>query len=321
MSLLSIQGIGCITPWGNGIHAVYEKSNKPNERMTSYVNDYDPNIFLKYRGIKHISKSAKMAISSTWLALQDCNDDYKDWNTEKVGVFVGNSLSYLNEVYEFLDVSYEEGADYVSPRKFSNTVLNNIPGWISIVFGIQGINKIIQTGVTSSIDAIEIASMYLNNGMIDHAIIIGVEEIGQPVMDSNCHTHSDNLTEASISMVLSREEKETKYGYVELLETWQNYEFNEQEYSEKLLEVIKINCEDLDYIYYGSGNMIDIITANVLKEHTSVHNICNNLGNSLAVLPLMKILLALKEKGNNLIVEANQIGNKGVMAVHSKGGV
>ncbi|KMK76756.1 beta-ketoacyl synthase N-terminal-like domain-containing protein [Alkalihalobacillus pseudalcaliphilus] len=314
MSKVSIQGIGCVTPWGNEINQVYQSWIQGNIE-TYNVADFEPSKYFKYKGIKHISKTTKMALSSTWLALQDYAGDYRAWDKERVGVFVGNSIGYLNEVYEFLDVAYEQGADFVSPKKFTNTVLNNIPGWVSIVFGIKGINLLLQNGVTSSLDAIEAASMYLNNHVIDYAIVIGADETKGPILENNIDKKFNIISESSVSFVLSREEINSNYGYLEVLDTWQDYKINEKDYFTKINKVL--SGKTFEHAFYGSGNFLDTCSPSILNDYArETSNTYSVFGNTLSVSSLIKAMLALKKQGNHIVLDANQIGNKGLMAVY-----
>ena len=56
-----------------------------------------------------------------------------------------------------------------------SSVLNNISGWASIVYGITGLNSTVISGNLSGIDALKMAVSYINNNVIDVAIVTAVE--------------------------------------------------------------------------------------------------------------------------------------------------
>lgn len=317
-----ITGIGCISPWGDDPSSFVENF-KTETTQLNLINEFDIKNYIKRRGLRTLPKSTKMAIASTKLALDDSkNTLVENWNEERTGVFVGNSMSYLNNINDFLQDVYKGGPDLVSPLKFPNTVLNNISGWVSIVYNIKGINSTVNTGNTSGIDAIIQAKSYIENGIIDKAIVIAVEDIEQGVLHNETKTLGDNskFTEIAITIILEKSEgNKDAYGTIHDANSCMEHTFQDGVINKNVSEFIK-KSEDVNNVIFGSGNRIDSSIYQFLKETDNEFNIENPypyVGLTYSVSGMIKLLISLFRNGQTLIIETNENGNNGCLLIES----
>jgi 3-oxoacyl-[acyl-carrier-protein] synthase II len=70
-----------------------------------------------------------------------------------------------------------EGAQYVNPALFSNTVINSPASQVSLRFKIKGLNATIATGWTASLEALRYAFDFLRQGRLKVVLAGGVEEM------------------------------------------------------------------------------------------------------------------------------------------------
>lgn len=317
-----ITGIGCISPWGDDLSSFFKNLKEENTQIKQ-INDFDIKKYIKRKGLRTLPKSTKMAIASTKLALDDPrNTLLENWDAERTGVFVGNSMSYLNNINDFLQDFYTDGADVVSPLKFPNTVLNNISGWVSIIYNIQGINSTVNTGNTSGIDAIIQAKSYIETGIIDKAIVIAVEDIQQGVLHNESKLLEDRnkITEMAITIILEKEqERQENYATICDVESWMEHTYQDGKINENLGKFIK-ELETVDNIILGSGNKVDSNILQFLKENNSDINVENTFpdtGISYSVSGMIKLLMAIFRTGQTLIIETNETGNNSFMLVEN----
>ncbi|MBE1555098.1 beta-ketoacyl synthase N-terminal-like domain-containing protein [Sporosarcina limicola] len=328
MGEIAITGIGCITPWGDEISSLSKALiMKTQNNSINQVEDFDVKRYIMKKGLRSLQKSTQMALASTQLALKDAQHDLKDNEHDRLGVFVGNSMSYLNNISDFLDDVYEVGAELVSPIKFPNTVLNNISGWVSIVFDAKGVNNTVNSGNTSSLDALLLAKNYIENGIIDKAIVVGVEEINLGVLHNefNGGLPDRKMTEASITLILEKSDLQNNkvYGYLDDIFSWQEHTFNEKDYAYNLEKILsKITSTTIREVYFGSSNSCDKVTENEVKkmygDDTDQYNISSHIGISYAVSGFIKVVLSLLNDGKKIIIETNETGNKSVLSIESK---
>lgn len=328
MSKLEITGIGCITPWGDTAFSLNNGSVTKDKNMINQVKEFNIKEYIVKKGLRTLQKSTQMAIASTQLAIEDAGYNQEDWNSERVGVFVGNSMSYLNNIMDFLDDAYVDGAGLVSPIKFPNTVLNNISGWVSIVFDAKGVNTTVNSGNTSGVDALLLAKNYIDNGIIDTAIVVGVEAIDVGILhnESNFELVDQKMTEASISLVLEKSEFQSKkvYGHLDNVYSWQEHTYNEESYINNLNKrIAKINLNSIEEFYFGSYNKLDKVTEKEIRlkygKEINGYNTSLQIGKTFAVSGLIKIVLSLFNEGKKLIIETNETGNQSVISIMAKG--
>jgi len=316
-----IKGIGCITPWGDIVDDVIQ-NYKVNSFDTNMVKDFNIKNYIKRKGLRTLPKSTKMAIASTELALKDLElTGCEKLPKERIGVFVGTSLSYVNNIQDFLEPTYEKNANSVSPIKFPNTVLNNVSGWVSIVFGIEGINSTVNNGNMSGIDAFIQAQSYLESNVIDRAIVITVDDIDKAIIHNknNSKNQSGKMTESSITFILEKSQTVSRsYGAIKNIVSWMTPYVS----MERLHDVVYTSLRDnplIDHVLLGSVN------GNDEKVEMELNNIYQGeltrsstyLGDALSLSTFYKVMIALYSSQNSLIIETNIIGNQGVFEVES----
>ncbi len=316
-----IKGIGCITPWGDIVDDIIQ-NYKVNSNDTNVVEDFNLQNYIKRKGLRTLPKSTKMAIASTELALRDLElAGCEQLPKERIGVFVGTSLSYVNNIQDFLEPAYEKNANSVSPIKFPNTVLNNVSGWVSIVFGIEGINSTVNNGSMSGVDAIIQAQSYLESNVIDRAIIITVDDIDKAIIHNktNSKQQNDKMTESSITFILEKSETVLgSYGAIKNIVSWMTPYVS----MERLHNVVSTSLRDnpfIDHILWGSENEND---EKVEMELTNIYQgeltrTSTYLGDALSLSSFYKVMIALYSGQNSLIIETNNMGNQGVFEIES----
>lgn len=147
----------------------------PNPNSTTILGIIENELkeFENNPAFKRYSKAMLLGIKAAQEAVETSNIDL---SSKRVGLFVGTAIGSLSEEgFQKSIIAMEE-----DPKKmlshfihFSNH--HSITSTIGENLGIKGIEKTISTGCTSSLEAIEIALMYLNSGKIDVAIVGGVD--------------------------------------------------------------------------------------------------------------------------------------------------
>ncbi|MDD5155649.1 MAG: beta-ketoacyl-[acyl-carrier-protein] synthase family protein [Candidatus Omnitrophica bacterium] len=141
------------------------------------IKDFRPQDFLGDKGLRTLDRSTKLANSAAKLALEDAGLEITESNTNDTGVAIGTTLGSVNSISEFDKEAMREGAHYVSPALFPNTVINSPASQVSIRFNIRGFNTVISTGFTSSLDAINYGADFIRLGRAKIVLAGGVEEL------------------------------------------------------------------------------------------------------------------------------------------------
>ena len=214
--------------------------------------------YSSHKGLRRLPKATQNAIVS---AISCIGDSLNSEEKEKLGVFVGTSLSYVEHGLQFMSEAYRTSPRLVSPLMFPNTVLNSISGWISIVLGSNSINTTINTGQNSGIDTIKVASEFLNFGIIDKALVVITEELSEAIIESDLCS-SESYGEETIALLLTlNSEDESEY---EITEIYSRY-LTEDSYRTKL-EELNADSKKTDFLFI---NDIDLES----KKEKSLRNL------------------------------------------------
>lgn len=282
--------------------------------------DFDIKKYIKYKGLRSLTKATNLAIASISDAINDAGVKYNQHRPERIGVFVGSTLNPTDGALHFMSDVYETTADFVSPLKFSSTVLNNISGWASIVYGITGVNSTVISGNLSGIDALKMATEYINNNVIDVAIVTAVEGNEEnSIYHLGNNIHNVKTITGAVTVII--EKNEDSYASIEKIYSFQHYEENREKIILKLEEEMK-NKQFNNIIYGSSNNNDELISAylrnSMVSQDINIINTAESIGTSNALSGFLKLITALELKEKTLIVETNEIGTDSILKINSK---
>ncbi|MFA5275904.1 MAG: beta-ketoacyl-[acyl-carrier-protein] synthase family protein [Candidatus Omnitrophota bacterium] len=190
-----ITGLGVISPNATGKDAFWaalEKgisgikpvslfdTSRYKTKAAGEIKNFIPQYFLGEKGLRTLDRTTKLAASATKLALDDARLDINEDNCRKIGVSLGTALGSIKSITDFDKEALTEGARYVNPALFPNTVINSPASQISIKFNIKGFNATVSTGFCASLDAVIFALDQIRLGRINAVLAGGVEELCLP---------------------------------------------------------------------------------------------------------------------------------------------
>jgi 3-oxoacyl-[acyl-carrier-protein] synthase II len=177
MSDIVITGMGIISPIGIGWESfckgleegrsglspltLFEYSQNPPP-LVGQVAGFDPEPYLGNRGIRHFDRTALMVTSAAKMALGSAG--WEKYPSEEAGVVLGSTFGVIDSIADFDTVALKEGANYVNPMSFPNTVINAAASRISIACDAKGLCSTISTGEGSALDAFIYACEFLSWG-------------------------------------------------------------------------------------------------------------------------------------------------------------
>ena len=313
--ILNIIGVGKVLP--RKISADSIKSEVEIEGVNE-PECFDINEYIKYKGLRSLTKATKLAIASISEAINDAGEKYNQHSSERIGVFVGSTLNPTDAAFHFMSDVYEVSADFVSPLKFSSTVLNSISGWASIVFGITGLNSTVISGNVSGIDALKIAMEYINNNVIDIAIVTAVEGNEESSI-YHLGNNTSNVKTVTGAITIIIEKNEDSYASITKVHSFQHYEKNNE------ITVLNLEKElkngQFNNLIYGSTNSNDELISDYLKKNMvsneiKIINASKSMGTSNSLAGFLKLITSLELEGETLIIETNEIGNNSILRIN-----
>ncbi len=127
------------------------------------------------RTAKRSTRYAQFAIAAAYLAIQDAGLPLHKLNSERVGVFLGNSIGGVDVLEEQIAILHEKGLHRLNPFTAATAYPQSAANQMAIEFKIEGPTLTIATGCPAGINSIEVAIQQIHKGEIDCAIVGGTE--------------------------------------------------------------------------------------------------------------------------------------------------
>ncbi len=313
---IAITGIGVVSPIGIGKRNFWQAIKEGRSgvgpislfsvdnlkvNLGAEVKDFMPEEILGQKGLRNLDRATKLLLCAGKLALLDSGLDTARLDTTRIGISIGTTFGSLWSISEFDKTAFLEGARFVNPAEFPNTVINSPPSQLAIRFNIKGPCATIASGFSSSIDALKYAQDLIRNGKADIVLAGGVEEFcaqvflgfykakflaGLKGLEISCpfdkRRNGIIFGEAGAVVVLEREDLAKQrhaciYGYICGCGRY-FYPYLPHRYEPEgrgllraislALEDAKLSYKDIDYISAAANStpQADLIETKVIKE-------------------------------------------------------
>lgn len=188
-----ITGYGVITPIGNNIQSFTNNlflgksgigsitkfdASKFRTQFACEVKNYQPEDFFEKKEIKKYDLFTQYALVATREAIKNANLlDYTELNTEKVGVISASGVGGVQTFQQEMKAYYEQAKNprYFNPFFVTKMLIDSVAGYVSIQYGLKGLNFSTVSACASSAHAIISAVQNIQLGMADAIIVAGSE--------------------------------------------------------------------------------------------------------------------------------------------------
>jgi 3-oxoacyl-[acyl-carrier-protein] synthase II len=210
---IAIVGSGYLSSNGSGKEVFFDKIN--NGKATTKIESYDPDEYLAKRGQRYFSDATKMFCNLSFQCInQNQIDKIIELNKNNVGLYDGTELSNIHEGFVFDLSAKHDGPDLVSPMSTPNTIANAAASQMAIQSKITGPNFSINGGSCAALQALDVASLHLNDSIIDCAIVCSTETTSkyhQAIRDGEGRiSNLPQSNEYGVSLALQRVETAKK---------------------------------------------------------------------------------------------------------------
>ncbi|MCM2294362.1 SDR family NAD(P)-dependent oxidoreductase [Allorhizobium sp. BGMRC 0089] len=184
---------------------------------------FDPALFgMSQREAAFMDPQQRILLELTWRALEDANIPAESLHGENVAVYVGaSSLDHAN-------LAAEDPAG-PGPHFMTGNTLSVVSNRISHVFGLNGPSLTVDTACSSSLVALDHAVRAIEAGLVDTAIVAGVNVLVHPLpfvgfaqarmlsIDGLCKAYSNDgigyvRAEGAVSLVLRSRDRALREG-------------------------------------------------------------------------------------------------------------
>jgi 3-oxoacyl-[acyl-carrier-protein] synthase II len=188
-----VTGLGALTPIGNTVPEFWDSlvngvsgaapithfdTEKFKTKFACEVKNFNPEDYLEKKEARKIDPFVQYALVSTAEAVADSGADFKNLDTNRIGVIWGSGIGGLKTFQdEVVNFAKGDGSPRFNPFFIPKMILDIAPGHISIKYGLRGPNFSTVSACASSTNALIDSFNYIRLGMADMIVSGGSEAI------------------------------------------------------------------------------------------------------------------------------------------------
>ncbi|MEH6421741.1 beta-ketoacyl-ACP synthase II [Pseudomonas sp. CGJS7] len=191
-----VTGLGLISPLGNDVVSSWDGIVNGRSgigpithfdpaafttRIAGEVRDFDITRYgVNSKDAKKMDEFIHYGVAATLMALQDAGITVDDSNAERIGALVGSGIGGLLGIEEQTIKFHEGGPRKISPFYVPSTIINMLPGQISLITGAKGPNFSAVSACATSNHSIGVAMRMIQYGDADVMVAGGAERGSSP---------------------------------------------------------------------------------------------------------------------------------------------
>jgi 3-oxoacyl-[acyl-carrier-protein] synthase II len=213
-----VTGLGIVSPLGNDLASnwdaiVHGRSGIAPAtnfdisafatRIAGEVKAFDPSVWIAPKELKKMDPFIHYGVAASLMAIEDSGLVIDDSNAERIGAIMGSGVGGILGIEEQTIRYHEGGPRKISPFYVPSTIINMLPGQITLMTGIKGPNFSAVSACASSNHSIGMAMRMIQYGDADAMLAGGAERGSTPTaMGGFCSmkamsTRNDDPTRAS----------------------------------------------------------------------------------------------------------------------------
>jgi 3-oxoacyl-[acyl-carrier-protein] synthase II len=190
-----VTGLGIVSPVGNSIPLAWDaivNGRSGIGPVTSFdpagfattiageVRNFDPTAFIPPKDAKKMDEFIHYGVAASFMALDDSGLQITDQNAERIGVIVGSGIGGILGIEETAIKYSQGGPRKISPFYVPSTIINMLPGHVSIMRGIKGPSFSAVSACATSNHSIGTAMRMIQYGDADVMVAGGAERGSSP---------------------------------------------------------------------------------------------------------------------------------------------
>ena len=213
-----VTGLGIVSPLGNDLASSWDgivngrsgiaeltgfDASLMATRIAGEVKGFDPADWMTAKDVKKMDRFVHYGVAAGLMAMRDSGLEVNESNAERIGAIIGSGIGGIFGIEEQSIKLHEGGPRKVSPFYIPSTIINMLPGQISLMTGIQGPNFSAVSACATSNHSIGMAMRTIQYGDADVMIAGGAEygtsptSIGGFCAMKAMSTRNDDPTRAS----------------------------------------------------------------------------------------------------------------------------
>lgn len=213
-----VTGMGMVSPLGNDLASSWDgiKNGRSGigpltvfdastfaTRICGEVRDLDITRFINPKDARKMDPFIHYGMAASLMALEDAGLEVTEANAERIGAMIGSGIGGILGIQQQTEKYLEGGARKVSPFYIPSTIINMLPGHLSIMKGLKGPGFSAVSACASANHSIGMAMRTIQYGDADVMVAGGAERGSSPTsMAGFCSmkamsTRNDDPTRAS----------------------------------------------------------------------------------------------------------------------------
>ena len=190
-----VTGMGAVTPLGNDLASTWDGIVNGRSgigpvthfdtagfttKIAGEIRDFDPTAFVSPKDAKKMEPFIHYGLAASFMALDDSGLEITEANAERVGAIIGSGIGGILGIEEQTAKYLEGGARKISPFYVPSTIINMLPGQLSIIRGLKGPNFSAVSACATSNHSIGTAMRMIQHGDADVMLAGGAERGSSP---------------------------------------------------------------------------------------------------------------------------------------------
>ena len=185
-----VTGLGIVSPLGNDLASSWDgivngrsgiteithfDASAMATRIAGEVKGFDPGLWMTPKDVKKMDPFIHYGVAASLMAMRDAGLEVNEANAERIGAMIGSGIGGILGIEEQTIKYHQGGPRKISPFYIPSTIINMLPGQISLMTGIKGPNFSAVSACASANHSIGVAMRMIQYGDADVMIAGGAE--------------------------------------------------------------------------------------------------------------------------------------------------
>lgn len=190
-----VTGMGIVSPVGNDLATAWDNIANGRSgigRLTHFdpsaftthiageVRDFDPTRWINPKDAKKMDPFIHYGVAAAFQAMDDAGLAVTEANAERIGVMIGSGIGGILGIEQQTEKYLQGGPRKISPFYVPSTIINMLPGQISIMKGLKGPNFSAVSACATANHSIGMAMRMIQYGDADVMVAGGAERGSSP---------------------------------------------------------------------------------------------------------------------------------------------
>ena len=190
-----VTGMGMISPLGNDLASSWDgivngrsglgpitsfDASLFTTRIAGEIRSFEPTLYMSPKDVKKMDAFIHYGVAASLMAMEDSGLEVTEENAERIGAIIGAGIGGILGIEEQTAKYIEGGPRKISPFYIPSTIINMLPGQLSIMKGIKGPSFSAVSACATSNHSIGMAMRMIQYGDADVMIAGGAERGSSP---------------------------------------------------------------------------------------------------------------------------------------------